>query len=365
MTTQNDKQQRYYWADPVNDEMIQTWFFAPLLPWQQSTWQYMTGHFPDLPHAILFAGNVGTGKRAFVYRFVAWVLCQNKQPQSACGDCESCQWLLAKTHPNLMILPKPQTVETIEKLKKTKSLTDNSPAHHTSSLIKIENIREIQPFVQQSSHGHRIVVIHQADRMTLGASNALLKTLEEPADNVLMLLLSDTPSQLLPTVRSRLQQFEVSKISTEQAIDFMQQQMPTVNFQDLQQVSFMSSNAPFVAMDMLTSTWYQYRQTWIISWQAIRTGQRSAIQASDYWQDLLSLTDFLYLSQMMLLEIANSIFGLKKLQYDINISKLNPLPSLLSIHTIQKTIEDIWQARQQHIQDKLCYDKLMSQMANS
>ena len=57
------------------------------------------------------------------------------------------------------------------------------------------------------------MVIHQADAMTLAASNALLKTLEEPAENVLMLLISDSPCSILPTIRSRLQSFSVSHVT--------------------------------------------------------------------------------------------------------------------------------------------------------
>lgn len=356
----------YYIADPVSVNVAKLWFFAPLLSWQQLTWQYLTHHFPNLPHAMLFSGNAGTGKRAFVYRFIAWALCQNKLAESGCGHCESCQWLLANTHPNFMQIPSLiNEEESHQKASKKQTLVDNSPAHRQSPLIKIDNIRDISTFVHHSSDGIRMVVIHQADTMTLGAGNALLKTLEEPADNVLLILISDTPSQLLPTIRSRLQRFEVSQVTTEQSLNFMQNLVPNATLANLQQVNNLSGNAPFVALDMLNSEWYQHRQTWISSWQAIRTKHRYPIQASDFWQKTLTLTDFLYLSQLMLSDVINYIMGMNTLQTDLVFDKLNPLPQLFSVYTLQKEIQHILQDRRQHIQDKLCYDKIMILMANS
>lgn len=367
----------FYHPDPIAHSTVKPWLFADLLAWQCPTWQYLTEHFPNIPHAMLFAGNAGTGKRAFVYRFVAWALCQQKTVNgqnlaTACGHCDSCQWLIANTHPSLYQLPsvldddsetptKKSSKKAIEK--KTAKLQSEAPIHEQTALIKIDDIRELQPFVQQSSGRVRFVVIHQAHAMTLGASNALLKTLEEPADNVLICLISDTPSQLLPTIRSRLQSFAVSQVSAEQSLDFMQRLLPTANPDDLQQVNALSDNAPFVALDMLHSSWYQHRQTWLNTWQAIRSQQRSPLQASDYWQKTLSLSDFLYLSKLMLNAVViQSISDSEPSNNNLNWQKLDPSPTLAAIFALQQIIDEIWQDRRQHIQDKLCYDKLLYAM---
>lgn len=339
----------YHEPNPPTLQAINTWFFAPLLTWQQKTWQYFCNHYhkdnPTLPHAMLIAGNAGTGKRAFVYRFVAWAFCQDddfkQKHQTACQNCESCQWLIANSHPNFyQILP------------------ENSD----NQTIKIDEIRAMQPFAQQSSQGVRIIVIHQAQNMTLGASNALLKTLEEPAPNVLMLLISDQPTALLPTIRSRLQAFDVSHIDESQALDYLKNQLPTAKLTDLQQINHLSDYSPFVALDMLTSDWYEQRQTWVNSWQAVRSGARTPIQASDYWQKTLDLSDFLYLSQLMLTELGNYQSQLPIYQKDISFDKLQPNPNLMAILQLQNTINTIYQDKRQHIQDKLCYDKLINAM---
>jgi DNA polymerase-3 subunit delta' len=364
----------FHHPDPVEQSVIAQWLFADVLPWQQSTWQYLTRHTDRLPHAMLFAGNAGTGKRAFVYRFVAWLLCQQKHSDphnmaSACGTCDSCQWLIAGNHPNLYQLPKPSTPAsyTGTKINPSKSKSPSqpiaqAPSHQPTMSIKIDDIRALQPFVVQSSAGLRIVVIHQADAMTVAASNALLKTLEEPAENVIICLISDSPSQLLPTIRSRLQAFSVSHVTPQQSLALMQKYLPQTASSTLEQASSLSGYAPFVALQMLDSEWYQHRQTWINSWQAVRSHQRTPLQASDYWQRTLALTDFLYLSQSLLVIISQFIMGLAAPPTDIDIKKLQPLPELRQIQHIQQTITQIWQDRQQHIQDKLCYDKIFSTM---
>lgn len=364
---------KFYQPDPVEWQTVQAWLFAPLLPWQQEKWHYFTTHFPRLPHAILFAGGAGTGKRAFTYRLVAWLLCESKGENKqtvACGHCPSCQWLKVNNHPNLLTIPtiaglEPDEVkEKSAKPPKKTTLNDTSPTHHSTASIKIDDIRATTDFVQTRSDGVRIVVIHQAESMTLGASNALLKTLEEPADNVLIFLLSDTPSRLLPTIRSRLQSFNVSQMTAEQSLHFMQHQLgsPDYSAQALNQVNAISGFAPFVALDMLTSGWYRHRQVWLNSWQAIRAGQRTAIQASDFWQKNLSLSDFLFLSQLMLADIVNLSSQLPPQQSDIDWQKLQPLPHILALYGLQQTITQIEQDRRQNIQEKLCYDKLLGQM---
>lgn len=360
---------QYYETDPVGQAAIKQWLFADLLPWQQQSWAYLTTHLTALPHAMLFAGNAGTGKRAFVYRFVAWALCHHKTTNeqrvaTACGQCQSCQWLMVNTHPDLYQIPKPDIDSPTPpaKRKAKTALVAQAPTHQSGYTIKIDEIRELQPFVMQSSGGLRIVVIHQADAMTVAASNALLKTLEEPADNVLMLLISDSPSQLLPTIRSRLQSFSVSHVTPEQSLAMMQQYLPNTEPAVLQQANQLSGYAPFLALQMLNSDWYQHRQTWLNSWQAVRSGQRTPVQASDYWQKTLTLTDFLYLSQALLVPLGQVVMSMPTATTDMDFSKLQPLPTLQQINKLHQIIGQVWLDRQQHIQDKLCYDKIFSTM---
>jgi DNA polymerase-3 subunit delta' len=101
--------------------------------------------------------------------------------------CRSCRQIEARTHPDFFLIEPDQEAATPQ--------------------IKIEQIREIeQQMMYRPLVGDRkICVIDEADRMTIGAANALLKTLEEPPDHSLFLLISSRPASLPATVRSRCQ----------------------------------------------------------------------------------------------------------------------------------------------------------------
>lgn len=227
--------------------MTDSIYFSPLLPWQQSLWTQLTERVltppHNLPHALLAAGMAGMGKRAFVWRFVAWLLChqQASHRQGACGHCESCQWLKSGTHPSLQVLPltsMPLDAEhdkAQEGAKPThkKSNSSTKSAKSTSKTlvtIKVDDIRALQPFIYQGGQGVRICVLDYAEQMTIAAANALLKTLEEPQAQVHLFLLSDTPSKLLPTIKSRVQQLPLQHVESSMAADYVHQALgSTIN----------------------------------------------------------------------------------------------------------------------------------------
>jgi DNA polymerase-3 subunit delta' len=105
----------------------------------------------------------------------------------ACGVCRSCQQIEARTHPDFFIIEPDSELATPQ--------------------IKIEQVREIeQQIMYRPLIGERkICLIDEADRMTIGAANALLKTLEEPPDHSLFLLITSRPAALPATIRSRCQ----------------------------------------------------------------------------------------------------------------------------------------------------------------
>jgi len=112
-----------------------------------------------------------------------WLFCQDAfRP---CGHCRSCLQVAAHTHPDM------QWVEPESK----------------SRIISIDQIRTLNHVANQKSFegGWKVVVIHDAHRMTENAANAFLKTLEEPPQKCLFLLLSDSPQKFLPTIISRCQ----------------------------------------------------------------------------------------------------------------------------------------------------------------
>ena len=143
-----------------------------------------------LAHAYLFHGEEAIGKRTTAICFAQALFCEQAAPDAAveaCGACRSCRQIDARTHPDYFLIEPDREL--------------------AAPQIKIEQIREIeQQIMYRPLVGERkICLIDDADRMTIGAANALLKTLEEPPDHSLFLLISNRPAALPATIRSRCQ----------------------------------------------------------------------------------------------------------------------------------------------------------------
>ncbi|MCB8889776.1 DNA polymerase III subunit delta' [Vreelandella malpeensis] len=170
---------------------------SDLLPWHRSVWEQFTRLSDDerLPHALLLSGAHGVGKQQLADALVARTLCADPS-EMACGHCHSCSMLASGYHPDLMRVA-------LEEGKRQ---------------IRIDPIREVNRFVSQTAQqgGYRVIVIAPAEAMNVAAANALLKSLEEPGERTLFVLLSDVPSRVLPTIRSRCQQWTLPSVAFEQ-----------------------------------------------------------------------------------------------------------------------------------------------------
>ncbi|WP_227679864.1 DNA polymerase III subunit delta' [Psychrobacter frigidicola] len=368
--------------------MTDSIYFAPLLPWQKTLWTQLTARVltpvQSLPHALLAAGMQGLGKRAFVWRLVAWLLCREREqhPLGACGSCDSCQWLKSGTHPSLQVLPNvsmpisaasSHSQEALKSAnKKTKADSKFSKAADKAALtIKVDDIRALQPFIYQGGQGMRICVLDHAEQMTIAAANALLKTLEEPQAQVHLFLISDTPAKLLPTIKSRVQQLPLQSINTSTALDYVTHTLgSTVNREvvsptQIEQLLQLANGAPLAAIDLAQAVWYSKRVLWLTTWQALRSGKRSATAASDYWQAQLSIGEFIQLTELMLLDIRRINLGLSSSQKDVDLTAAlqNYQPSDSLLESLVSNLQQTRMALQQNVQEKFAYDKLMQQLA--
>ena len=365
---------------PLSDSI----YFAPLLPWQNELWSQLTKRVlmpqQSLPHALLAAGMQGMGKRAFVWRLVAWLLCRERDshPLGACGACESCQWLRSGTHPSLQVLPMigmPVSADNAHaKQAATSTAKDKKSAKAASNAalkIKVDDIRALQPFIYQGGQGMRICVLDYAEQMTVAAANALLKTLEEPQAQVHLFLISDTPAQLLPTIKSRVQQLALQTIDPAVSVDYVTHALgSTVNREAvgtaaIEQLIQLANGAPLAAVALAQAPWYSKRALWLTTWQALRSGKRSSIAASDYWQTQLSISEFIQLSELMLVDMRRVCLGLDALQKDIDLSASfsNYKPAESSFEAFINSLQQTKIALQQNVQEKFAYDKLMQELA--
>jgi DNA polymerase-3 subunit delta' len=201
-----------------------------IYPWQSSGWQQLQQLRQRLPHAILFHGAAGIGKADFIECFAQSLLCENvKADGHACGECPSCGWFTQHNHPDYRrVRPEaledepPVDEEGVDADTGKKSKSAKAP----SKEIKIEQIRALADFMNISTHrqGLRVVVLYPAEALNTPASNALLKTLEEPPPGTVFLLASNSLDRLLPTILSRCRKFAMPMPEHAQALGWLKEQ---------------------------------------------------------------------------------------------------------------------------------------------
>ena len=199
-------------------------------PWQEASWQQLQQLRSRLPHALLFHGAAGTGKSEFIEAFAQALLCENGRADGhACGACVSCGWFSQGNHPDFRrVRPEaledepPEGEEGADADSGKKAKSTKAP----SKEIKIEQIRNLADFMNISTHrqGLRVVVLYPAEALNTPASNALLKTLEEPPPNTVFLLSSNSLDRLLPTILSRCRKFALPMPDSAAAISWLNAQ---------------------------------------------------------------------------------------------------------------------------------------------
>ncbi|AUX89243.1 DNA polymerase III subunit delta' C-terminal domain-containing protein [Acinetobacter sp. ACNIH1] len=319
---------------------------AQIYPWQQQVWETLTGRFPKLGHGLLFYGKKGCGKEAFAQQFLVWVLCLNRQPKGPCGECGSCQWLKADTHPNYVY------ISTDEDNKKQ------------NAKIKIEKIRDLLPFVQQTVDGWRVIVIEPAEALNIASSNALLKTLEEPGENIVIILLADHYLKLPATIRSRLQHFALDRISSAQFSEYVEAQLPEAGSSQQQLLMNLSNQMPLQAIEVAQSSWLPLRQEFMEDWKKLVIQKNMPIAIATKWNKSLSFGEFgqmfeYLLSDLICVKLNQAV---KNIDLDFNV-----LAEQYSLEILFKIYEDFQRAKQyleQNVQSNLVLDELCIKLMN-
>ncbi|MGB7184467.1 MAG: DNA polymerase III subunit delta' [Burkholderiaceae bacterium] len=186
-----------------------------LLPWLEGPLTELLTGRDRLHHALLLHGPAGIGKQQFALSLSASLLCEKSDRAGllACGACPACHWMSEGSHPDFRFV-RPEAHD-----------PDFVPARSRkpSSDIKIDQIRALSSFLSVGSHrdGWRVVLIHPAQAMNFVTANGLLKTLEEPGANTLIILVSSQPNRLTPTVRSRCRQIRLPAPDTDQAVSWL------------------------------------------------------------------------------------------------------------------------------------------------
>ncbi|MEO8332755.1 MAG: DNA polymerase III subunit delta' [Gallionella sp.] len=189
-----------------------------IYPWQKNDFARLRELRKRPLHGILFKGAKGIGKFDLAMNFAQSLLCQHpNEADLACGKCPSCHWFEQESHPDFRLL-QPEVLS----LDGEETESGKKP----SKQISVDQVRGLADFVGMSAHqgGWRVVVIHPAEAMNPNAANALLKSLEEPPQGMLFILVSHKPQQLLPTILSRCLSFALPAPDAASAAHWLKEQ---------------------------------------------------------------------------------------------------------------------------------------------
>lgn len=153
----------------------------------------------QFPHAMIFAGMRGVGKRTLAGITAAALLCEAKE--APCGQCQSCRALRVGTHPDLFeIVPDPSSKQPV---------------------IKIGQIRQLLSGIALAPvlSDLRVIIIDEAHLMNAVSQNSILKTIEEPVGRSAFILVTDRLSDLLITLRSRCMTMSFDRLTVEEITD--------------------------------------------------------------------------------------------------------------------------------------------------
>jgi DNA polymerase III subunit delta' len=223
--------------------MSNTLLDTQLPSWQQLPWQQFAARRlgQAMPHALMLTAHPGLGLSEFATRARASLLCNQPEASGvACGKCRSCMSLLSGTHPDFYeVTPEDGKVS-----------------------IGVDAIREMAEKLSKTPQagGFQVALIHPAHGMTIAAANALLKTLEEPARQTVLLLVSEQPGKLLPTILSRCQRLHLPRPSTALARQWLQHTAPD-QAKDAALALEIAGGAPMLALRLLQDQSVQHYAT--------------------------------------------------------------------------------------------------------
>lgn len=176
-------------------------------PWLRDTWMQLlqSRQHDRLPHAIGVPWLPELATDKLLEQIAQWLLCteaaHNRELKKACGTCKSCLLWKSASHPDFYRLGEEE---------------DKS--------LGVDVVRKLQSQLASSANqgGNKVALIAYAEKLTTAAANALLKTLEEPPSNTYIIVASARFSQLLPTLRSRLQFYPVQRPGLEELAAWLQ-----------------------------------------------------------------------------------------------------------------------------------------------
>jgi len=241
-----------------------------IYPWQQTLWQQLTRR-QQLAHAFLLHGAAGIGKRALADALLAHWLTLGQPPAAT---QKSQNLLAAGSHPDVFVLEPEENGKT----------------------IKIDQVRELVAFASHTAQlaTRKLILLEPAEAMNANAANALLKTLEEPSEGTILLLISHQPSQLLPTLKSRCVPIACPQPDTQAALAWLMQSLPQLTEADCRELLQLAAGSPLAARRLQEQDVRAQRQKVVEGCKQLFKREQSASPLAESWNavPLLLLLDW-------------------------------------------------------------------------
>lgn len=239
------------------------------LPWQVSHWQRLSACIRSdrMPHAVLLTGASGVGKAYFARLLAAALVCHEKDQQGiACGKCKNCRMLEAGTHPDFILIQ----------------------PEEPGKAIRIDVIREFtrKGSLTSQTGGYKAIILEPADALNTAAANSLLKTLEEPVERTVMILVTSRSGRLPATIRSRCQRYDFPPPNTGIAQKWLEQQESVKDPGQGRLLLSLASGAPLQALDYARNGTLEERASMIKETRSILKGQLDPVAVALRWSQL-------------------------------------------------------------------------------
>ncbi len=205
-----------------------------------------------IPHAFLFRGPEGVGKQLFAKAIAATVNCRETADGVACGVCPSCRKFHSGNHPDFMVIRPEQ------------------------GTIKINRIRELARTLTYPPYESRVrvVVLEDIHTMRREAANSLLKTLEEPPENNLLILTAESAKSLLATISSRCQIIPFFPLSLDETVQVVLMHDKDMERETAVLLARLSEGSPGLALMF-------HRMEMVETWKKVITVVRDSVNAED------------------------------------------------------------------------------------
>ena len=236
-----------------------------LYPWQHGSWRQLHGYIQQqrVPQALLFSGGAGQGKRHLADFYARALLCHAPlRDGGGCGQCVGCNLFDAQTHPDYVVIEPDEPGKSI-------------------GIDKIRQLIVKLALKPQYDGVYRVVVIQPADALNIASANAFLKCLEEPTERTCLLLISEQPSRLPATIRSRCQKVDCATPARNSAIKWLREQGLESQAEALLDLA---QGAPLLARQYAQQDMLQLRQQYFQAWINIAQGNGNFLAVAEQWQ---------------------------------------------------------------------------------